>query len=196
MLSYLYVLDYDCDTKQVDLNQAGRPSDVGLEELEKLESGGFRLSDVGVSDNLVVLRLMTHASVHVIAEKYGIAPLKCLAESKFGAMVAEDFRPLPCGFKAVADVVYSSTPDTDSGLRDIVIAVCDINLDKIVENNAEMNSVDHSIFEEHPELAIAVLPDHLERHETFKNHAFRRLRSCEAILEKAPADISTLQSRL
>lgn len=72
--------------------------------------------------------LLTHAQVYTLAEKYGIRSLKILAREKFDQMSdnACDIDVLCLAIKEI----YTSTPDSDRGLRD---KVCDI-----VESNAKL----------------------------------------------------------
>ncbi|PVH95408.1 hypothetical protein DM02DRAFT_537435 [Periconia macrospinosa] len=63
--------------------------------------------------------LITHAKVYAIAEKYGVAGLKTLAQNKFAQQMElhldSDELPEAC------QEAYESTVDTDRGLRNIVI---------------------------------------------------------------------------
>ncbi|KAF1943876.1 hypothetical protein EJ02DRAFT_501833 [Clathrospora elynae] len=61
---------------------------------------------------------ITHAKVYALAEKYNLKGLKDLAREKFTASLEHTFPGLEF-FNAV-DVVFTSTPDNDHGLRKVV----------------------------------------------------------------------------
>ncbi|KAF2431542.1 hypothetical protein EJ08DRAFT_669916 [Tothia fuscella] len=65
-------------------------------------------------------RLITHARVYALAEKYDIRALKALAHRKFAIQSAYHWSSpeLP----AAIQEVYEGTVDTDRGLRDVVIS--------------------------------------------------------------------------
>jgi len=100
MIQYFYCLDYDVFSQ-------GQQPDNGNNKLQVLEKSRPPL-------------LSTHAKVYAIGEKYLIGGLKALALRKFNAAITthwarDDF------LEAVREA-YGSTPDTDRGLRNSVIA--------------------------------------------------------------------------
>lgn len=74
--------------------------------------------------------LVFHAKMYAIAEKYGVSGLKTLALQRFESLVAETWNSFD--FLDAIREIYSSTIDTDRGLRNVVI----------------------HIFRSHPELAL------------------------------------------
>lgn len=62
--------------------------------------------------------LLIDAQVYTIADKYNIHSLKDLALKKFGEMVAKGWEN--DGFSLAIKEIYTSTPDSDRGLRHIV----------------------------------------------------------------------------
>jgi len=64
-------------------------------------------------------RLVIHAKVYALAEKYGINGLKALARRKFASQVGHHFSSEELPF-AIQEV-YESTVEADRGLRDIVV---------------------------------------------------------------------------
>lgn len=63
--------------------------------------------------------LLTHTRVYALAEKYGVPALKNLAKRKFECQMACYYDSPE--FADAIDEVYSSTIDSDRGLRDIVL---------------------------------------------------------------------------
>lgn len=64
-------------------------------------------------------RLLVHAKVHALAEKYAIDGLKSVAIDKFRHLV--EFCDYSDDFWRAAGDVYTSTVEHDRGLRDIVV---------------------------------------------------------------------------
>jgi len=65
--------------------------------------------------------LVMHAKMYAVAEKYGINGLKTLAQLKFETLVAEHWNSYDF-LDSVAEI-YTSTVDTDRGLRNVVIHI-------------------------------------------------------------------------
>lgn len=64
-------------------------------------------------------RLTTNALMYILASKFAIDDLKHLAKVKFQAAVSQDWQNL--AFAHAAELVFSTTPASDQGLRSIVI---------------------------------------------------------------------------
>lgn len=80
------------------------------EEQDDMEDEQFAESD-----------LVTHARVYAVAEKYGIPGLKALAQKKFETQVVARWNDLD--FLDAMEEVYTTTVDSDRGLRNAVIQV-------------------------------------------------------------------------
>ena len=110
MLTYLYTLDYDDgDSFQaVAMPVSQGTDDVVADSSLKPEA----------ADNETHHKRMNNVRVYALAEKYGIPELKVLAVTKF-----EDYEASsnPIHNREVINAVFDSTPDTDFGLRDVVI---------------------------------------------------------------------------
>lgn len=65
------------------------------------------------------IELNIHAQMYALADKYGIHDLKDLAREKFAEAASNDWDG--GGFPLAVQTVYSSTPDSDHGLRDVVV---------------------------------------------------------------------------
>ena len=80
--------------------------------------------------------LTTHAQMYSLADRYGIGGLKSLAQQKFKPAArrywaSQDFAP-------AVHIVYTSTPDEDRGLRDIVTETIDEHRNLIKKPEMEM----------------------------------------------------------
>lgn len=65
--------------------------------------------------------LNIHAQMYALADKYGIHGLKDLARTKFAAAASNHW---DCsGFPLAMQTVFTTTPDDDNGLRDVVINI-------------------------------------------------------------------------
>ena len=81
--------------------------------------GGPKNSDESEDDDVdasIVSGLMANVLVYALAEKYNIEELKLLAFDKFWRL-SNAF----AGFPAVVDAVYTTTPDSDKGMRRVII---------------------------------------------------------------------------
>lgn len=119
MLTYLYTVDYDDKSDDNGLASAG--AEPATSQFERVKADGS-LIDQMIADVLV----------YAIADKYNIPELKELSMSKFEALL--DDESVPNKFAAVVDAVYTTTPDTDSGLRDMIIDYCAENIDTFAES--------------------------------------------------------------
>ena len=115
MLTYLYTLDYD----DQDASDAAA--------MEESQNTGGRDTDSSskpevVDDATAVHRKrMNNVLVYALAEKYNMPALKELAATKFVGCEG------PVGFaqyQELVNVIFESTPDTDIGLRNVVILDC------------------------------------------------------------------------
>jgi len=102
MLLYLYVLDYSIDIP------------TGADHY----ASHFDYVDPDNSN----AALQIHIAIYAIAERRLIPSLKALARSKFVEQI-RGLWPVP-GFPLVAYKVFNSTPETDRGLRDVVLELC------------------------------------------------------------------------
>ena len=68
------------------------------------------------------LELVIHARVYALAEKFGISGLKALAKKKFELLIASSVDDLiDAGFVDALEEVYTTTVDSDRGLRNVVV---------------------------------------------------------------------------
>jgi len=81
-----------------------------------------------------VSTMVFHAQVYCLADRYMMAALKQLAKDKFEAAVKTGWSM--DDFLLAVDVVYSSSPEGDRGLRDLVVEVSSSgeNLEKLLKS--------------------------------------------------------------
>lgn len=113
MLTYLYTLDYDDEDAFSAVVEATSHNTDGF----VLDSA----SKPNAADNGMASRgkCINNIRVYTLAEKYNIRALKELAKAKFEKCIAE--RGI-YQFADFIDAVLVSSPETDSGLRDILIS--------------------------------------------------------------------------
>lgn len=113
MLTYLYTLDYD------DGDAFPAEAVAASEKTEGLVEDLGSEPDVEDDEKVSHCKRMNNIRVYTLAEKYNIPALKDLAKDKF-----ENHKTAGnlTYYQEVINTVYDSTPETDSGLRDIVIS--------------------------------------------------------------------------
>ena len=75
-------------------------------------------------------RMMNSVLVYAVAEKYEIPDLKDLAKAKFQNLTWSKWPH--DHFYALAESVFSTTPDTDMGLRQVVLDICEKHSEDIL----------------------------------------------------------------
>ena len=103
------------------------------------------LFDYGASgsDQARVSPMIFHVKVYSIADKYDVVALKSQAKEKFEKAAQscwnmEDFPP------AISEV-YSSTPATDRGLRDLVVEIVCTHIDALLLRQDFRNVLEETI---------------------------------------------------
>lgn len=71
------------------------------------------------TENLTQGTLAEHARMYAMGEKYGVPGLKALAVAKFLAAI----RGTNDGLTAAIMIAYSATPESDRGLRNVIIEI-------------------------------------------------------------------------
>ncbi|KAI4131240.1 MAG: hypothetical protein LQ338_001333 [Usnochroma carphineum] len=74
--------------------------------------------------------ILLHISMYVCGERYGVGPLKELAQAEFKNSITQQW-PLK-DFPGLVAEVYSSTPRKDRGLRDIILEICRAHINKVL----------------------------------------------------------------
>ena len=154
MFSYLYSFDYDDTSENFILQEASELSD-----LER--------------------QLLCNVQVYAIAEKYEVPALKRLARCKLKSLLLDERKPNQQNYidaaelthlSVIIDEVFNSTPETDTGLRDVVAKYCASNTNQDSIQNPKWTELLH----QHSDLAVGILRAILER-ETHAGEATGRI---------------------
>ena len=140
MLFYLYTLDYpdngipDIQAEHVATGRSTPPhlqqkSPTTMEEMTIMSANPEISKDATTTHDP---RMMNNVLVYAIAEKYDIPDLKTLAKGKFQSLARSKW---PHGdFYALAEAIFSTTPDSDMGLRQIVLDLCEEHFQDVLQN--------------------------------------------------------------
>ncbi|OCL12365.1 hypothetical protein AOQ84DRAFT_285365 [Glonium stellatum] len=108
----------DDRTNQFEMLDSSKLPDTPVED-QYVEEDPFENTFEDQLPDSTQAHLVTHAKVYAIAEKYGIAGLKSLAQRKFSTQIALHFS---CPeFPDACQEAYETTVDSDRGLRDLII---------------------------------------------------------------------------
>ena len=134
LLLYLYTLDYpeedDSDVPvTMDHSHPPRLSSAATEVESILGTTSNSYDGPIPSDP----RMMNNALVYAVAEKYDIPDLKDLAKSKFETLATSKWPHVD--LYAVLETIFSTTPDGDMGLRQIVLDICRQHAQDILRDN-------------------------------------------------------------
>ena len=174
MLSYFYGPDYDdrdwTFMEKFNDNMIMRPdAEVDLLSQEKVTFNTQGLpvqhktypdSNQTLEDSRLTarhIRMLNNIHVYAIAEKYDIPTLKSLAICKFEDL-AVHFTLYP-DFTSIIREVYESTPESDKGLRSIVIRLCIDN----VEGFRTIAGRDAGELTDLPQALLDILAAHKEK---------------------------------
>lgn len=139
MLFYLYTLDYPdynvpdiqaepVTTEHSPLLHLRHNTSTSVEEVTDLATE-LEVSEGAATDDP---RMMNNVLVYAVAEKYDIPDLKALAKRKFQNLVESKWPH--DSFGAIAESVFSTTPDGDMGLRQIVLDCSKHNVQDILKD--------------------------------------------------------------
>ncbi len=120
MLNYLYTNDYD-DRDQTPA-APGSPACKGEEESAGEDGPPTTITEPQHD----LTTILNNVSVYALADKYDIPDLKSFAKEKFRhrSRLQRAWTWTHEDLFAVLDAVYSTTPSSDRGLRDIISAKC------------------------------------------------------------------------
>ena len=113
MLTYLYTLDYD------DGDAFSAVAEAISQHKDGLVPDPTSKPNVADDEIATHCKRMNNIRVYALAGKYNIQALKELAKAKFKNYMTS--RKIP-HFSAVINAILVSSPETDSGLRDILIS--------------------------------------------------------------------------
>lgn len=170
MLKYLYTLDYgDGGPVLLEPDASATSENPGSETMLALDSDepeapdtlsdGKRPNENDMNiDATVQCKLMNNARVYALADKYAIPALMKLARDKFEtwshSVLEGLYNP------DVIDLVFESTPDTDTGLRNIVIEICAGKVDSVLLDRDVCNEI-----EKHGDLGLGMLRKVIEQYD-------------------------------
>ena len=112
--------------------------------------------------------MVFNAQVYCLADQYMMAALKHLAKDKFEAAIKTGWAM--DDFLLAVDVVYSSSPEGDRGLRDLVVGVSGDNLEKLLKNVGFQN-----LLSEKPKFAADIIISGVSKKASSKDgvHTYR-----------------------
>lgn len=168
MLLYLYTRDYpdghatDIPTEHVTTDfyippQLRRKVSTTTEEETNLDTNPGPVEVATPHDS----GMMNNALVYAVAEKYDIPELKELAKHKFQILAC--YKWPHDDFHAVTDTVFSTTPDQDMGLRQIILDICGEHFQDILTDEESK-----AAFLENKAIAAAVLDAAVRKNEQDK----------------------------
>ncbi|KAK4697458.1 hypothetical protein P7C71_g618, partial [Lecanoromycetidae sp. Uapishka_2] len=168
MLAYLYIFDYDAAGKIASPAHYMRDTSDHIDYISKAIEE-YKDAFPGSCQDYHALQ-MNHVVVYAVADKYDIPDLKQLAKTK----LQKSLEGLTADPRAVFMTIFETTPDSDTGLRDVVADLYAEEID-IVMNGTEMVS----LLLEHGDLGLGVIRRVLDTHkrqmaqEAAKNEALR-----------------------
>lgn len=126
MLLYFYTLDYpDEDVPTVRAEHVAVDQSPLPHRWRKTSNTTEEETDPGTASDGAAPhdpRVMNNALVYAVAEKYDIPELKDLAKHKFQTLASSKWPH--DGFHAITECIFTTTPDNDMGLRQIVLDIC------------------------------------------------------------------------
>ena len=168
-----------------DENQTGRGGDTAPADDKPLVGSD---SQENAADNSTWKRLINNVSVYAIADKYAIDPLKALAKGKFKALFETDFSPH--GLSHVVREVFSSTPATDRGLRDVVVDKFMVHLEVLLQEEAF-----GALLQEQAELGWDLLHRERKERKELSKHVANVVGSYERRIDVQNRELELTQSR-
>lgn len=119
MLLYLYTLDYE------DMNEGETLTDPSFNDSRSVLMNGDELPETPEIDHkarILGQTILNNVQVYALADKYDIQTLKELAKRKVIDLLAKGSSIW--GVDIIVKQVFSSTPDSDMGLRDLFSEIC------------------------------------------------------------------------
>lgn len=157
MLQYLYTLDYpEDDVPFVRADHAAMDGSLSPPLLHNTstitEHKTDSITTLGLFEGASSHdpKMMNNAIAYATAEKYDIPELKELAKRKFQTLASSKWPHN--NFYAVTEAVFSTTPDEDMGLRQIVIDICGKHFRDILKDEES-----RAAFLNNKAVAVAVL---------------------------------------
>ena len=114
MLIYLYTLEYEDTGKMASIV----PYSTDMTSSQETKTN----EDLPADKSQLFVKLLNNIAVYAVADKYDIPSLKVLARSKVDVLISG--HSLTSDLPTLIDAIFSTTPDTDGGLRQVAIKFC------------------------------------------------------------------------
>ena len=158
MLFYLYTQDYpDHDVPSMSAKCVAVTHYIPPHLRHKTPTTIEKVTDRGTNLELSVGAATSHdprmtnsVLVYAVAEKYDIPDLKDLAKAKFQNLAWSKWPH--DNFYTLAEAVFSTTPDTNMGLRQVVLDICEKHSEDILRKEGSK-----AVFLEVPAIGAVVL---------------------------------------
>lgn len=125
VIRWLYTSDYDDEESPESQSSAECDASKGTDADSTAENDvPEEPTPVYSRDELVLQNLTNHVLVYAMADKYHIPALALHARTKFRALTTIDFFWPLAGLPTVVQLIYTTTPPTNRGLRDLAMAIC------------------------------------------------------------------------
>lgn len=126
-----------------------------LQHLYAHEYSGSQESSGGVTETSFISELHTHVKMYALADEYDIKDLKIEASRNFtAAMVDKEGQgdDVTAVLKVIP-AIYTTTPDSDRGLRDFAVEFCAQHLERM----KDLPELEDVVFQA-PKFMVEVLP--------------------------------------
>ncbi len=128
-----------------------------------------------------------HIEVYSLGEKYNISGLKNLARHYFGYCVWFGWNRFD--FSSVIRDVFTSTPESDSGLRNLVLSVAQKNIEALRERK-EFDA----LLKELPEFTLNLFDEELKVNRSAEKRRMSSIELCETFyckecIERSPQEV-------
>ncbi|MCJ1403497.1 hypothetical protein MMC11_006720 [Xylographa trunciseda] len=142
LLDFLYTGDYDQYKLENSTTNVGNGNTTGMgnettsisiEAAEPITDVQTISETTKPIEHMSVPSQTTNAIMYAMGERYDITTLKNLAEHKFGA---HEFTKWSSQLPEVIELVYTTTPDSDRRLRDIIRDTCGPHASSLIHNPA------------------------------------------------------------
>ena len=120
MIQYFYSLDYHTSMGKQDQDNESNELQSCTEEMESIRLSENTTLKPMPTISTAYSDLVIHGKVYALAEKYAVDGLKALALQKFKTAASQEWASKD--MLEAAQLAYSSTVESDRGLRDAVVA--------------------------------------------------------------------------
>ena len=108
-----------------------------LQHIYAFEYSGSKLEVEGVQEESFISEIHTHVMMYAMGDEYDLPDLKQEAWCNFENAMVLDRE----GALELIPIIYTTTPDSDRGLRDLVVEMGRLNLNQIIDLPEFKNAV-------------------------------------------------------